>query len=453
MHIVIGGADEVAYRLAETLMHDHDVVMIIPEEARTPRMDALDVQLVFGDGPAGDALRKARVDDAAAFVACSVNDERNLVACVAAKKLGAARTICFLFRRDTTTTTRDDDAELARSLGIDVVVRPAQQLADEIVRIVTVPGALDVEDFLEGRVQLLRHPVEDGAPITAGPLREIGAPEGVVLVMGRRGDEIFLPKGDTHFQPGDKVTAMGSPRRVQKLLRKHLRSGRHASEPHSATIVGGGAVGLEIARGLEKRAWSVKLIEQSRRRCDDIAPLIRGLVLHGDGGDLELLEQESVSDAAVLIAVTSNDEKNLLVSLLAKQIGVPRIVTRADVLANERLFDRVGVDVVRSARGAAIHAVARRFLSHRTELLVELEHGDAEVLDLTLPAETRRVRLKDLHQPVFAIIGAIVRGRDVIIPRGDDELKGGDHILVFCTSDAEEQVRDFFLRELSEPVE
>jgi trk system potassium uptake protein TrkA len=212
--------------------------------------------------------------------------------------------------------------------------------------------------------------------------------------------------------------------------------------------VGGGIVGLAVAQGLEHAGWRVRIVESSRVRCEEISVQLKGRVLHGDGSDIDLLESEGVSDDPVLVAVTSNDEKNLLVSLLAKQLGVRRIVTRADHHANERLFERVGIDSVRSARGAAVHAVLRAIGITRSELLAEVEHGDAEVLELTLPDALPPTPLSRLKSDVFAIIGAILREGRVVIPRGADSVQGKDRILVFCTKSEEEEVREFFLRRI-----
>ncbi len=451
MRIVIAGRDEVSFRLAQELAGRHEVVLLRADEGRVP--DQLDVQVVYGPLTATSALRKAGVEDADVFIASSRQDERNLVACVAARRLGAKKTICFLFRRENASAL-DDDVDVAESLGIDKVVRPARQLGRDIVRVVSVPGALDVQLFAGGRVRLLAHLVEEGAPISRGTLREIHLPDGVVLVGGRRGGEMFLPTGATRFEPGDRVTAMGHRKGIARFMRKFLWGTDHVRERHSATIVGGGSVGAHVARGLAAAGWTVRLIEADRTRAERIAPLIKALVIHGDGTDLELLEQEQVADDSVLVAVTSNDEKNLLVSLIAKSLGVPRIVTRADTLTNERLFERVGIDVVRSGRGAAIDAVLRSFDKDRSQMLAELEHGDAEVLELELPLGVKPRRLSQIHQPVFAIVGAIVRAGRVIIPEGSDELRSGDHILVFCTRADEERVRTFFLEGLleEEPV-
>jgi trk system potassium uptake protein TrkA len=315
---------------------------------------------------------------------------------------------------------------------------------------VVVPGALDVAMFLGGRVHLLRHPIEEGAPITAGPLMQIGLPEGAVLVMGRRGEDMFIPKGDTRFRAGDKVTAMGSRQGMAQLLRRYLQTEAQRTQTKRATIVGGGTVGLAVALGLEETRWEVKIVEASEERCEEIAPLVKGLVLHGDGTDLDLLESERIGEDPVLVAVTSNDEKNLLVSLVAKHLGVPRILTRVDQQANERLFERVGVDVVLSARGAAMQSVLAGVGHTKADLLAELEHGDAELLELEVPEGVLPTPLTALRSDLFAIIGAILRRGRVVIPRGGDHVEGGDHLLVFCKREHEQVVREFFLSKVHE---
>jgi trk system potassium uptake protein TrkA len=191
----------------------------------------------------------------------------------------------------------------------------------------------------------------------------------------------------------------------------------------------------------------VKVIEPDASRCEEISrDLRRALVVAGDGTDLDLLESEGVSQSQVLVAVTNSDERNLLISLLGKQLGIPRIVTRAGTTTNERLFERVGIDVVRSAQGTAIQAVLAELAGGRSRLLAEVEHGDARVLELEVPEALAPRRLKDMHAPVFAIVGAIRRAGTTIIPRGDDEVRGGDRIVVFCDAASEPVARTFFER-------
>ena len=445
MRILIGGEDEVAFRLVEALMEDHDVTLVCPESPKDEnRISNLDAERVSGSMTSVPVLQTAGVKDAELFVGCSPVDERNIVACVSAERLGAKRSVCFINRADV--QLADEDAsELAQSLGIHTVVRPGLQLAEEILRIIWVPGALDVQVLAQGRVQLLRYPIEENAPIARGPLKDVGVPLGVVLVMARREDDAFVPKGDTRFRTGDKITAMGNPRGIRRLLYDYLMPRGTERRRQEATVVGGGTVGLTVAKGLEDGGWDVKLIESDRARCEEVATHLDGLVLHGDGADLDLLAAEGVGERPVLVAVTNNDERNLLVSLLAKSIGVKRIVTRADALTNERLFEKVGIDVVRSSRGAAVNSVLRMVDVSQSDLLIELEHGEAEVLELVLPDDLPDIPIMRMRSGLFGIIGAIVRGGKVIIPRGQDAVRGGDHLLVFCLREQEEGVRAFFL--------
>ena len=450
MRILIGGEDEVAFRLVESLMADHAITLVCPETAQhEDRVARMDAERIVGSMTSPPVLRQAKVADVDLFIGCSPVDERNLVACLSAKRLGAHRTICFLMRPDL--QMPEEDAEgLAESLGVDQIVRPGQQLAEEILRIIAVPGALDVQVFAGGRVHLLRYAVEPEAAIIQGKLKDVGVPPGVVLVMGKREDQVFVPTGDTEFQPGDKLTAMGSMVGINRLLARYLRASSGGARRHDATVVGGGTVGLSVALGLEAAGWSVRVIESDRKRCEEIAKDLEGLVLHGDGADLDLLQNERIGERPVLVAVTSNDEKNLLVSLLAKSLGVNRIVTRADHLSNERLFERVGIDVVLSARGAAVRSVLRSVDVARTEMLAELELGDAEILELVLPSDLPPVPLMRMKSGLLGIIGAILRKGQVIIPRGTDHVEGGDHLIVFCMREVEEDVREFFLHRIKD---
>ena len=443
MRITIGGDDDVALRLAEALMVEHAVTLIIPEKVRGTQLDRLDVQVVSGSTTSGDVLAEAGVGDAELFVACTSLDERNLIACAEAKHLGAAEALCFLRSHDVQ-SSEEDAKSLANALKIDQVVLPAAQLAMEILKIVMVPGALDAGTFAGNRVRLAKRRIEEGAHMAGRPLKEVGVPKGVVLVMGQRGKESFIPNGETVFQPGDKLTAMGSLSGINRLVTRWLADRSTGADPRRATVVGGGVVGFAVTEGLEKAGWEVKLIEADERRANRIAPQLKSLVLHGDGTNLELLREERIGEAPVLIAVTSNDEKNLLVSLLARQQGVARIITRADTETNEQLFEQVGIDVVRSALGAAVSKVVRHANRADRDLEAEFEHGDVVVLKLLVPEHVTPVQLAKMRAPVFAIVGAIVRDQKVIIPQGRDTVQGGDELLVFCKADAAEDTRRYF---------
>lgn len=442
MHIVVAGEDEVALRVAEALMHRHDVVYIGQQAEHAARLDRLDVQVVEGTCTQTEVLRDAQVARADFFIAATSSDESNIVACLAAQHLGAKHTICFL-RAHGFELLDSDEMSLAESAGIDAVVRPAEHLAREIIGIVTTPGALDARSFHRGRVQLLKAVVEEGSAAAGSTLGELRLK--VRVVMMQRDEGFLVPHGETRLQAGDRVTVVGRPRDVRRLRTKYLCAPGGGHEARRALIVGGGAVGVYVAEGLTEAGWQVKVIEYDRARCERISATLRCLVLHGDGSDLELLEEERIETVSALVAVTNNDEKNLLVSLLAKHLGVPRIITRADRLVNERIFEKVGIDVVLSARGAAIRSTVRDIVEADREHIADLEHGDVEVLELELPADFSPRALRAVKPDAVAALGAILRGRKTIIPDGDTKLLPGDHVIVVCKREHEERTRRFLM--------
>ncbi|MCB9506537.1 MAG: Trk system potassium transporter TrkA [Myxococcales bacterium] len=438
MNVVVAGGGEVGLRIAELLMAQHTVVYVGATDRDRARLDRLEIDVVDGQLATPGTLEAAGVAKADVFLATSLDDEKNIVACVAARRLGAQRVVCFL-NRSGFFAAAPDDAALAESLGIDAVVRPAGQLADEIVNIVTVPGALDVRSFVGGKVQLQKFELDPACPLVGQSLRDISLPAGVLAAMGQRDSGFFIPRGDTVFSPGERVTMLGTPRGLRRV-RTFFADARGRGSRGKALVIGGGLVGSAVAAGLIDAGWTVRVVEADRARCSDLAAQLDCLVLHGDGSDLDLLEQEMADQPDALVAVTSNDEKNLLISLLGQHLGVPRVITRADRLINERIFEKVGVDVVLSAKGAAIRRVVNEFVELDGRHLAELEHGDFSVLDVALPTTFSASRVADLQLPSFAIIGAIVRGTEARVPMGKDTVEPGDHLIVVCDRSGEDEL-------------
>ncbi len=445
MHIIVAGDHETPVRIAEALMKDHQVSLII-HQTNLSRVDHLDVQVVRGSATSAPLLREAGAVEADFFVAASDSDELNIVSCLAASKLGTHRTICFLGAALGDHFEFEDDVALADSIiGVDEIIRPSEQLAEEIVRIVTVPGALDVRSFHGGRVLLLKDLIGADAPIIGKPLGEVGVPEGVRIAMIQRGREFLVPDPKTALSPDDRVTTMGTRVELMRFRSKALGMGRHRLKKREAIICGGGIVGFRVAQGLGQLNWRVKLIEENKDRCEELAQQLDCRILHGDGSDLDLLEQERISTADALVAVTDNDEGNLLISLLAKSLKVPRIITRADRAKNARLFEQVGIDVVLSTQGAAIRTVVGDIVQTDTKHLADLEHGTLGVFEFELPSHFPKTLLYDLGPPCLASVGAVLRGRRTLVPSGADELHPRDRILVVCRTEDAEQTGQYFL--------
>lgn len=442
MRILIIGGGEIGFALAQNLSAEHEVFVVDHKPEVADRFEPLDVQFVLGTGTSRGVLLQAGAAKADVFVACTGLDEVNIVSCGVARLLARPRTICFVSREDFLQS--GDDAQGLAGFGIDRVIWPEAQLAEEIERIVRTPGALDAETFANGAIRLVEYRLEPDSPFI-GRVADLHLPQNSVIVAVRRGDDFFIPRGASTLGAGDKVLVMGTPEALVAVRRRMTASTEPARQ--RVAIVGGGDVGLQLAERLERNieGLDIRLIERDGARGEMLAGRLRHtLVLKGDGTDLELLESEDVGRCDVLVGVIDNDEKNLLVSLLARQLGVGRIITRVSKRANLRLFERVGIDIAISARGAAVASLLHHIHGGTTRLLAIVEEGAGRILELDVPAGYATRALRDLAPPLNSIVGAIVRQSRAFVPRGNDRVEPGDRLIVFTTYAAADQVRDYF---------
>ena len=441
MRVVVVGGGEAGFALAQSLARDHDVFVVDQAPKVAARFETLDVQFLLGPATSVDIARRAGVDRADVLVACTGFDEVNVVACAVARRLGSPRTFCFVSREDFL-EFEGDGGGLAH-FGIDRVVWPEAQLAADIERIIGTPGALDAEVFADGAVRLVEYRLEAGSSML-GRIAGQHLPHGALIVAVRRGDAFFIPRGDSDLGAGDRVVIVGTPEALDDVRRRV--STRPGAARQRVTIIGGGDVGLRLAERLERTdRTEVTIIERSPDRGELLARrLQRTLVLNGDGTDLELLESEDIGRSDVLVSVIDNDERNLLASLLGRQLGVRRILTRVSRRPNLRLFERVGIDVALSANGAAVASVLHQIHGGSTRLLAVIEQGAGRILELEVPSGYQPRPLRELDPPRNSIIGAIVRGGEAIVPRGNDRIAPGDRLIVFTTYAAADRVRDYF---------
>jgi trk system potassium uptake protein len=445
MHIVIIGGGQVGASLARALSADHEVFVVDHDPDVEDVFQSIDVEFLPGSGTNEQVLTRAGVDRCDFFVAATGLDEVNIVACALANRLGRPQTICLVSRAE----FLDSAGAGLSAFGVNRVVWPEAQLAADIERIVTAPGAIDAEVFAGGIMRLLEYRLDEGSTLTSAPVSHLHLPRGALIVAVKRADRMFVPRGTTHLQAGDKVIVMGTPDAMQAVeARVHPR---RAGGRIRVTIIGGGDVGFQLAQRLEQTpAIDLRIVERGAERGEWLAArLTRTLVLDGDGTDLEFLESEDVGRSDVLVSVIDNDERNLLASLLGRQLGVPKVITRVGRPANLRLFERVGIDVAISARGAAVDSILHTITGGATSLLAVIEHGEARVFELTVSSSFAARELKTMGAGEDAIVAAILRGEQAIVPRGDDLVHPGDRLVIFSTQDAADRVREYFTRETS----
>ncbi len=442
MHIVVIGLGEVGRHLLAVLDHEgHDVVAVDsePEQAAYAE-EHFDVATMVGYGASQEMLDGAGVANADLVVAVTNHDEVNLIAALAAQKMGAKRVIA---RAQGDEWARWTEGVRYNLLGVDVVINPRVLVAAELAKIARSHGATEVIDLAQDRIELVQLELGAQARHTGKTLAKVPLPRDALIAAVVRGGELFIPGGTDVLLPGDRVYVLGRPHAVLETEDMFSKS----REARRVVIVGGGVIGEALARHLLVDGGTVMIIEKSRERAEELATdLDKAIVVHGDGTNLELLAEEEVGSYDLFAAVTPHDEVNLMAALLAQRVEVPRtacVVQRSDYM---HIYRKLGIDIALSPRLVASDHILRFARTTQIQSLTLLENGSAEVLELTASRGCRAlgVPLKRLNLPRGALIGAIVHGEQVTIPRGDDAVHQGDTVVVLTTAAARPTIERLF---------
>ncbi len=446
MKIVIYGANELACLIATKLFEDHDIIIIDDNpNNNSDNFEKLDLDYIQGSGSNINVLESIDIKSADIFIACTDNDEANIVACLTVTNMTKLKTVCFVSKKenvDSLSLVRG--SQYQKELMIDYVLWPEELMTQEIFRIITVPNAIDVENFANGKARLLEYRVVEGTKFLNKKIKDCSFPEETLIVGITRDDKLFIPNGDTEILLNDKVIFMGSSYSLDILANKFFQE---KTDVKQVTIIGGGNVGLMLAQNLEKVNVKIKIIEFDYKRCVELTENLKNtLVINGDGANFELLEEERVGESDVVISVTNNDEKNLLCSLLAKQLGVKKVITRVSKNANATLFEKVGIDVAISENGAAIEDIENHLIKTDIEILATVERGQGKVLEIMVPFNFKSDTLMNLKFPCKAIIAIIQRRNRIIIPRGTTQVMPFDNLIIFTTKENSDIIKEYFKR-------
>ncbi|MCL6526555.1 MAG: Trk system potassium transporter TrkA [Thermaceae bacterium] len=430
MHIVIAGGGEIGSQIAKAIHKDHDVVVVDTNPEVKERLGNLDVQIVTGSITDPEMLREAKVDLCDTFIATTNWDEVNLIACMLAKGLGAKETLCFVGKQTYMDILTDPRTVELLGTRIDQVFWPQRSLAREIVEVIRVPGAVDTETLAGGRLRFVEYQVREGGPYAGKELALLDWPDGSFMA-GILREGRFMAVTDPGFssltlEPEDRIFFMTTPTGFDAIQACFAPKGR----VRRVMVVGGGNVGYIVAQELLRVRLEVTIIDHDPDRCAWLAEQLPGaLVLEGDGTDLELLEAEGLEHVDAIVAVTENDEKNLLVSLLAKQVGVQKVVTRVNRGENRRLFEHVGIDIPLTPRAAAVREVVDWLSPENVDHLALFE-DKVELLEFELPGNFREIPFENLQLPRGAVAVALERGTKVYLRSPQLAVTAGDKLLV-----------------------
>jgi len=432
MHVVIVGAGEVGTSIAANLAPSHDVVVIDIDRKRAEQLKYdLDVLTVTGDATSLETLKRASIEKAEMVIASTDDDKTNLVVCATAKTVSDAFTIA-----------RTKGVQFLRTwegspgaFDVDFLVCTDLLTAENIVRVIGLPAALDVDPFAGGLVQMAEFEIDDESPVTGQTVAEADRFESLTFAAIFRNGDMVLPRGDTVIEPCDRTVVIGSPESVQAFA-ADIAPTATPDDADEIVIIGGSEVGYHTARLLQERKLQPRLIEQDPDRARELAEELSGtIVMQHDATDTEFLAREHVDEADIVVAALDSDEKNLLVSVLAKRLGTTRVIAVVDSGDYITLFQEIGIDVAINPRQVTAEEITRFTHEGVAENIAVLENDQAEVVELELTESSSLVGrpIQEIAGEIDAdlVIGAVTRDRAFITPRGDTVLQPKDHIVVF----------------------
>lgn len=436
MKIIILGAGQVGGSLAAELASEaNDITVVDVDAVRLRRLgDRLDIRTVQGRGSLPTVLRQAGADDADMLIAVTSSDETNMVACQVAYSL---------FRTPTKIARIRESAYLVRNglfsneaIPVDVLISPEQAVTTYIKRLIQHPGALQVLDFAEGKVQLVAVRAYHGGPLVGQELRylrqHMPSVDTRVAAIFRR-DRPITPQGDTIIEADDEVFFIAASEDIRAVM-SELR--RVEKKNKTVMIAGGGNIGERLAEAIENR-YRVKIIENNRARADYLSQnLDSSIVLYGSASDRELLVDENIEEVDIFCAVTNDDEANIMASLLAKRLGARRVMALINNPAYVDLVQGGQIEIAISPSQATIGTLLAHVRRGDIVNVYSLRRGAAEAIEIIAHGDARSSKvvgraIRDIKLPPGTTIGAVVRNEQVLIAHDSTVIESDDHVILF----------------------
>ncbi len=451
MKVIICGAGQVGFGIARELAAEENHVTVIDQSSELigQIVEQLDVQGVVGHGAHPDVLDRAGARDADMLIAVTYFDEVNMVAAQVGHSIFSVPLKVARVRAQSYLNQAWSDLFSRDHMPIDVIISPELEVAKSILRRLAVPGAFVTRDFSDQRVQLIGVHLEEDCPIVDTQLKQLTElfPDLAAIVVGiTRGGKVFVPKPTDQMMIGDDIYLIAESSHVQRTLDIF---GHEEKEARRVVIVGGGNIGLYLGRELERQGvkHNVKIVEKDKKRAELIADsLDRTVVLSGDGLDSEIMREAGIHEAETIVALTNQDEANVLACVLAKKEGCQRALCLINDRTYASLSAPLGIDAFIDPRASTVSTVLRHVRRGRIRDLYSVEDGAAEVIEAealeTSPLVGKPLRDADL--PDGLIIGAIVREGEIIIPRGGTEVRTHDKVILFAQRDVVRRVERMF---------
>jgi trk system potassium uptake protein TrkA len=451
MQVIICGAGQVGYNIARYLStEDADVTVIDQSPELIAKItDSLDVKGLVGFASHPDVLERAGAANADMVIAVTYADEVNMVACQVCHSIFEVPTKIARVRNQSYLNAMWSDLFSRDHMPIDVIISPEVEVAQAIERRLEIPGAFDVHPLANGKVSMIGVRCTADTPILNTQLRQLTAlfPEMNIVIVGIwRDGQGIVPRPEEELREGDDVYFVAETSHIARAM---AAFGHEETEARRVIIIGGGNIGFNLASAVEKSHphVAVKLIEVNKERAEIVAQsLERTIVIHGDALDAEILEEAGAATAEAVIAISNDDEVNILASLLAKRYGCRRAVTLINKPTYGPLVGNLGIDTIVSPRAITVSTILQHVRRGRIRSVHSISEGFGEVIEAEA-LETSSlvgVPLREADLPEGVLVGAIVRDEEVIIPRGDTVVQANDLIIIFAATHAVKKIEKIF---------
>ena len=441
LNIIVAGAGKVGLTVAQHLAAEHHNVTIIDvsEETLSRASNQLDIMCVKGNCSSRDILMEAGAPDADAVIAATNSDEINLLCCHCAHRMGVAFTVA----RVRSMEYANDLENLKADLGISMLINPELATAVEISRLLRFPNAANIDTFARGRVEIVSFHIQKDDFLAGHTLASL-SPKirdiSMLFCAVERNGTACIPNGSFVLEQGDKVYVAGTPNGINQFFRL---LGRNNHKVRSVFIIGGSRIAAYLLPILERLGMECKVVDRNADRCRQLAEQFpKCLVLHGDGTDPDLLNEERLAANDAFVALTDRDEDNLIISLYAHQLGVGKVIAKSNRQNYAPIARSAGVESVVSPKLATAGQILKSIRGMQNSMgtamtsLYRIAEGQAEAMEFQVSASTCNlgVPLKDLSRKLKEgiLIAVIVRGRQVIIPNGFTSLMEGDSVIVIA---------------------
>ncbi|MCI5915743.1 MAG: Trk system potassium transporter TrkA [Christensenella sp.] len=454
MKIVIVGDGKVGYTLTKRLSQEgHDIVVIDNNRSvLLQSQEALDVAVVDGNGASVEVQREAGVGSSDLLIAATSGDETNLLCCMVARKLGCRHTIARVRNPEYDQQTRF----LKDELGLSMVINPEKAAALEIFRLLQYPSFLKRDSFAKGSVELVELKIKENNVLANTRLDQFRTLSNVnaLVCAVERGGMVSIPKGSFSLQVGDKLTIATDAGDLVRLI-KNL--GVYTPKAQHVMIIGGSRTAKYLAQRLISSKVKLTIIEKNEKRCQELSETLpEATIVHGNGTEQGLLIEEGIRKMDAVVTLTGMDEENLIVSMFADYIGVPKSVTKINRTEYNNVYENKGIDSIVSPKLLTTNEIIRyvRAMDDTTGgsvvTLYRIVDGKAEALEFSIKndAPYNNISLHKLRLKPNILIASIIRARKVIIPSGNDEIRRGDTVIIVTTTDhAIAELRDIFIRD------